>query len=388
VFKELIYGIWAMKVLKLECWTFMAFSMSVAKKIKQKGGIRIMHIPDGYLSLQTSLPALGVMVPIWSAAINKVKKVLSLRQIPLLSLCAAFSFVIMMFNVPLGASSVHAVGAVFIAILMGPWASCIAVSIALIIQALIFGDGGVLAIGANCFNMAFVMPFAGYYIYKAIAGDSKVLSRRSLTGVFAGSYIGLNAAAFLTSVEFGIQPLLFKTAEGTPLYGFYPLSVSIPAIMLEHLLVAGIVEGVVTVAAVAYVAKFSPQLFDRAAVMSEAVERASLFYRYKALIIGLLAMIVLAPVGLIATGTAWGEWGVEEVKEMVGYIPRGLEKFSAIWNSLIPDYSIPGLDGSFLQSSVGYIASAIIGIAVISVVMLLSSRLISKKEDSHNRVES
>lgn len=346
-----------------------------------------MHIPDGYLSLQTSLPALGVMIPIWSVAINKVKKVLSLRQIPLLSLCAAFSFVIMMFNVPLGASSVHAVGAVFIAILMGPWASCIAVSVALIIQALIFGDGGVLATGANCFNMAFAMPFTGYYIYKAIAGDSKVPSRRSLTGVFAASYIGLNVAALLTSIEFGIQPLLFKTAEGTPLYGFYPLSVSVPAIMLEHLLVAGIIEGVVTVAAVAYVAKFSPELFDRIHVINTAPERKSLFARYKALIIGLLAMIVLAPAGLIATGTAWGEWGVDEIREMIGYVPQGLEKFSEIWTSLIPDYSFPGLDGNFLQSSIGYIASAVIGIAVISIILLLSSRFISRKEDSHHRVE-
>ena len=171
-----------------------------------------MHIPDGALSLQTSIPAFGVMIPVWSAAMRKIRNVFGSRQVPLLALCAAFSFVIMMFNVPLGESSVHAVGAVFIAVLMGPWAACIAVSTAIIIQAFLFGDGGILAIGANCFNMAFAMPFIGYLVYRAVAGQSAFLSRRRLAAVFAGSYIGMNTAALLTAVEFGIQPLLFKTA--------------------------------------------------------------------------------------------------------------------------------------------------------------------------------
>ena len=341
-----------------------------------------MHIPDGYLSLQTSLPAFGVMVPIWSVALSKVKKVLHARHIPLLSLCAAFSFVIMMFNVPLGASSVHAVGAVFIAVLMGPWAACIAVSVALIIQALVFGDGGILAIGANCFNIAFAMPFTGYYVYKLIAGKSDILSKRSIIGAFAGSYIGLNVAAFLTAVEFGIQPLLFKAADGvTPLYGFYPLSVAVPAIMIEHLLVAGVIEGAVTAAAVAYIAKFNPQLFDMTESGSPKTGE-SVFSRYKAFILGLAAMVIMAPVGLIATGTAWGEWGVDEVQEMIGYVPLGLKKLSQIWNSLIPDYTLPGLEGSFLKSSVGYIVCAVIGIVLISAVMAISSKLITKREEN------
>lgn len=342
-----------------------------------------MHIPDGYLSLQTSLPALGAMVPIWSVAVNKVKKVLNMRQIPLLSLCAAFSFVIMMFNVPLGASSVHAVGAVFVAVLLGPWAACIAVSIALIIQAFIFGDGGILAIGANCFNMAFAMPFVGYSIYRLIAGKAEILSKRSLAGIFAGSYLGLNAAALLTAIEFGIQPLLFKAANGTPLYGFYPLSVSVPAIMFEHLVIAGFIEAIVTVSAIAYIAKFSPQLLKKAVENAGPdEEKVSLLKRYKALIIGLLAMVILSPLGLIATGTAWGEWGTEEIKEMWGYVPAGLEKFSQIWNSLIPDYTVPGLEGSFFQSSLGYIASAAAGILLIFTVLFISSKFIVRKEES------
>lgn len=340
-----------------------------------------MHIPDGYLSLQTSLPAMGAMIPVWSAAINKIKKTFSHRQIPLLSLCAAFSFVIMMFNIPLGASSVHAVGAVFIAILLGPWAACIAISTALIIQAFIFGDGGILAIGINCFNMAFVMPFAGYYTYRLIAGKSGIQTRRSLIGVFTGSYAGLNLAALFTAVEFGIQPLLFKTAGGLPEYGFYPLSVSVPSMMFEHLLIAGPIEGIITVSAIAYLFKFSPQIFEKAAVV-QLQRKGSVFARYKAFIIGLLTLTVLTPAGLLATGTAWGEWGTGEIKDMIGYVPEGLAKLSQIWKAAIPDYTVPGLDKGFLQSSAGYVLSAAAGILIISLVMLISSKLIIKKEET------
>jgi len=71
----------------------------------------------------------------------------------------------MMFNVPIpGGTTGHAVGGVLAAILLGPWGACIVITVALVIQALLFGDGGITAIGANCFNMAFVLPFAGYYI--------------------------------------------------------------------------------------------------------------------------------------------------------------------------------------------------------------------------------
>ncbi|HEX3026524.1 MAG TPA: cobalt transporter CbiM [Clostridia bacterium] len=189
-----------------------------------------MHIPDGYLSPQTTIAAFAGMLPVWAVAVKKTKKVLNEKRIPALSLCAAFSFVIMMFNVPVaGGSSAHAVGAVLIAILLGPWAATISVSTALLIQALIFGDGGILAFGINCLNMGVVMPFAGYYLYKLVAGKSELGSSRNLTGAFIGGYIGINLAALCAAVEFGIQPLLFKSASGVPLYCPYPLSVSIPS---------------------------------------------------------------------------------------------------------------------------------------------------------------
>ncbi len=220
-----------------------------------------MHIPDGYLSPQTAIPFVVAMVPIWGIAVKKVQSELKKKEIPVLAIGAAFSFAIMMFNLPIpGGSSAHAVGAVLLAILLGPWAACIGVSTALIIQALIFGDGGILAVGANCFNIAFIMPWVGYLTYKLIKGQADNLSGRAMAAAFIAGYVGLNAAALFTAVEFGSQYHLFQAADGTPLFFPVPLKVAVIAMMSEHLVLAGPVEGLVTAAGLWFVVKNYPAL--------------------------------------------------------------------------------------------------------------------------------
>jgi cobalt/nickel transport system permease protein len=215
-----------------------------------------MHIPDGYLGPQTCGFFYAVMLPIWIAASRIVKKTLKAKQVPLLAIGAAFSFVIMMFNFPLpGGSTGHAVGGVLAAILLGPWAACIAVTVALVIQALLFGDGGITAIGANCFNMSFALVFSGYYIYKFISYNSALDSNRRVIAAGIAGYIAINIAAFLTAVEFGIQPLMHHTANGQPLYSPYGLNVSVPVMLGEHLLIFGWIEAVVTALAIKYLQK-------------------------------------------------------------------------------------------------------------------------------------
>jgi cobalt/nickel transport system permease protein len=194
-------------------------------------------------------------------AANKAKKTLKARQVPLLAMGAAFSFLIMMFNVPIpGGSTGHAVGAVLVAILVGPWAATIAVSVALVVQALLFGDGGITAIGANCFNMAFVIPFVGYATYRLVSGSSPVDSSRRVVAAFIAGYVGINVAALCAGVEFGIQPLLHHTDQGQALYCPYGLKVAVPAMLGEHLLVFGWVEALVTALVVKYLQKSSPDL--------------------------------------------------------------------------------------------------------------------------------
>lgn len=223
-----------------------------------------MHIPDGYLSPQTAVPFIAVMVPVWGIALKKVKENLKKKDIPVLAVAAAFAFVIMMFNIPIpGGSSAHAVGAVFLAILLGPWAACLGVSIALIIQALVFGDGGILAIGANCFNMAFVMPMVGYFIYNLVKGDADATSGWAVVAAALAGYIGLNIAALCTSIEFGSQYHLFRGADGRPLYFMYPIKVAVAAMMTEHLLLAGPAEAIVTALGLRYVVKSYPDMLAK-----------------------------------------------------------------------------------------------------------------------------
>ncbi|MDD3345957.1 MAG: cobalt transporter CbiM [Candidatus Omnitrophica bacterium] len=220
-----------------------------------------MHIPDGYLGPETCGFFYLVMFPLWTAASRIVKKTLSARKIPFLAVGAAFSFVIMMLNVPIpGGTTGHAVGGALVAILVGPWAACIAISVALVIQALLFGDGGITAIGANCFIMAFLLPFSGYYIYRLISGKSALTSARRVFAAGIAGYAAINIAAATAGFVFGIQPLLHKSASGLALYCPYGLNVALPVMLGEHLLVFGWIEALVTAAVVAYLQKHEPEL--------------------------------------------------------------------------------------------------------------------------------
>ena len=213
-----------------------------------------MHIPDGYLGPYTYIAMWIIMIPIWYYAGRKLNSELRSKQVPLLALAAAFSFVIMMFNVPIpGGSTGHAVGGAIIGIILGPWAGVIAISVALVLQALMFGDGGITAMAANCLNMAVIMPFVAYYIYKLISGGTEISSSRRVIASGIAGYVSLTLAAAATGFEFGIQPLLHHTAEGVPLYMPYSLDVTVPAMVLEHVLGFGILEALVTALIFAYI---------------------------------------------------------------------------------------------------------------------------------------
>ncbi len=222
-----------------------------------------MHIPDGYLGPITCAAGYAAMVPVWAIASRKVNRSLQARQVPLLAVGAAFSFVIMMFNVPIpGGSTGHAVGAALAAILLGPWAACLAITVALVIQALLFGDGGISAVGANCFNMAFVMPFVAYGVYRLVSGGSAVTSKRRMIAAGIAGYISLVVASAFAGIEFGIQPLMHTTASGQALYCPYGLGIAVPAMVGEHLLIFGWVEFIVTALVVKFLQSQEPSLLE------------------------------------------------------------------------------------------------------------------------------
>ena len=225
-----------------------------------------MHIPDGYLSPSTCVVAYAAASPFWYVALQRVKRLLHTRMVPLLAVCSAFSFVIMMFNLPLpGGTTGHAVGMGIVAIVLGPWASIIAISIALLIQAVFFGDGGITTFGANSLNMAIVGSLVAYWTYRGLAGRAPLDSPRRVVAAAAAGYLAINVAALCAAIEFGIQPALFHDATGAPLYAPYPLSVAVPAMLLGHLTFAGLAEMIIAGGLVAYLQRAHPELLQRSA---------------------------------------------------------------------------------------------------------------------------
>ena len=343
-----------------------------------------MHIPDGYLGPQTYLTAYGIMTPVWAWASHKVRSTLRLRQVPLMALGAAFTFVVMMFNVPIpGGTTGHAVGAVLVAILLGPWAAVVAVSVALAVQALIFGDGGITAFAANCLNMAVIMPFTGWWAYRLIAGRSSAKSKRRWLAAALGSYLGLNAAALSAAFMFGIQPALAHDPSGRALYCPFRLGVALPAMTIEHLLIFGIVEALVTGLVVAYLSRSEPALLEGGIPAATPRGRMPL---WKKLALGLGVLVLLAPLGLVlpamlGASEAWGEWGGERVQELAGYIPAGMQKIEALWRAPMPDYAPKGSEEATLPVlSIWYILSGMLGVAVVAGLFIAARRLIARKE--------
>ena len=412
-----------------------------------------MHIPDGYLAPAVSLALALPTIPIWAVATQRVKKVLNNRTVPLLAIFSALSFTVMMFNIPVpGGTTAHAVGGTLIAVVLGPWAAAIAVSTALVLQALFFGDGGILAIFANCFNMAIVLPFVGYGTYRLLAAGSPVLSTRRAVAAGIGAYAGMTVAALAVGIELGLEPALFSQ-NGHALYSPYGLNEAIPAMVLSHALGASIVEGLVTGLGVAYLQRRHPEyltslrgIFAPVSVADGDVKRRA-FWRPVAAAVaaglalltvvglvegrgdpgrlfnanwsavdwpavatmllitavvgailvpaaylllprairrigaGFAALAVIAPLGLIAPGFAYGEGSTQDVQAAFGYVPSGLRSLSGVFSAPLSGYNLPlpffsGASAPLWHAAVGYEISGIVGMLGVGGAVYAIARLL------------
>lgn len=355
-----------------------------------------MHIPDGYLSPSTCATLYAFAASGWYTALRRVKRMLASRTIPLISVFAAFSFVVMMLNIPLpGGTTGHALGVTIAAIVLGPWGSILAVSIALAIQALFFGDGGITTLGANSFNMAIVGSLVAYGVYRVISSRSEVGSRRRVLAAAVAGYVSINVAALLTAFEFGIQPTLFHDASGMPLYAPYPLRVAIPAMMIGHLTFAGLAEALLAAGMVSYLQRTDVGLLrgmqDLSSVptplVAGAVKNSSPARLWW--VVGIL--MLCAPLGILAAGTAWGEWSSSDwanpatraqIEAASGNhappvsVPTGLQRLSTVWTAPFPAYA-----PKFIKSAAfGYALSAMFGVGLLVLVALVMTRITQRSQ--------
>ena len=356
-----------------------------------------MHIPDGYLSPSTCVALYAGSAPFWYVALRRLKRWLSTRLIPLLSVFAAFSFLVMMFNLPLpGGTTGHALGVAVAAIVLGPWASILALSIALLIQALFFGDGGITTLGANCFNMAIVGSLVAYFVYRLLAGRAAITSSRRIVAAALAGYTAINASAFCAAVEFGIQPLLFRDTSGAPLYAPYPLSIAFPAIMIGHLTFAGLAELALSGGVVAYLQRANPSLLVLTAPGATGGDEEprhvvvqGAWSTMRPLWTALALLLALTPLGILAGGAAWGEWGAHDFSQAAArqriaaasrnlapppQAPQGLERLYSVWTAPFPQYA-----PSFVRRpALGYMLSAMFGSGIIILVFLIVGSLFTR----------
>lgn len=208
-----------------------------------------MHIPDGFLSTPVALVFYVLSGIVVGMAVRQTNRTLKESTAPLMGVLAAFIFAAQMMNFPVaGGTSGHMLGGALAAILLGPWAAVIVMTSVIGIQALVFQDGGLAALGANVFNMGIITAFVGFAVYKTVAATGRYSRPFVLGGTFAAAWISVMVAALLTS----LQLVVSDTSE---------LSVVLPAMLGVHILI-GIGEGVISVGAVALVLSARPDLLN------------------------------------------------------------------------------------------------------------------------------
>lgn len=207
-----------------------------------------MHIPDGFLGARIWVPTWLFSLGCLSYWIKRVSSLLKERMVPLMGVMAAFIFAAQMLNFPVaGGTSGHLIGGVLSVVLLGPFAGSIVICIVLIVQCLFFQDGGLTALGANLFNMAFIGAFCSYYIYRFVT--DAVFKGKVMTGVVLVSWLSVVLASAACALELALS-------------GTSPFRIVFPAMVGIHALI-GVGEAVITSLVVGFVMKIRPDLIYR-----------------------------------------------------------------------------------------------------------------------------
>jgi len=293
-----------------------------------------MHIPDGFLSVLVAILCWALSIPVVSLALRRVGRDLGERQVPLMGVLAAMIFAGQMLNFAVaGGTSGHLLGAALATILLGPWAAVLVMTCVVSVQALVFQDGGLLALGANLFNMAVVGVAVSYTIYRLI----HKIARGAPWGIFSGGFAAAWGSIFIASLAAALQ---------LALSGVSPANLAIPAMAGVHTLI-GLGEGLITLGALSFLHSTRRDLL---ALEPHGQARGS-----KTIWIGGLAFtLVLAIASPLASAHPDGlEW----VASQQGFLSLARAPIYQI----VPDYLLPGISNQSLAT----IAAGILGAAIV-----------------------
>jgi cobalt/nickel transport system permease protein len=310
-----------------------------------------MHIPDGFLDAKAVVATTVLAVIGVGTAVRRAQTHLPPRRVPLLGLTAAFVFAAQMVNFPVaGGTSGHLVGGVLAAVLVGPSGAVVVMATVLIVQCLIFADGGVLALGANIFNMGIVGAVGGYAIYRAVY--------RAL-GHDSGRLVAVAFAAWCSVVLAAVM-----VAGELSLSGVVPWSVVLPAMTGVHMLI-GVGEAVITTLVILAILRARPELLTGAdsSVPARKVPEMLAF----GLLIALGIAMFVSPLA-----STWPD-GLEKVAETLGFAERTVE--TPLVLSPMPDYAIPGIvSATWATALAGGVGTVVVFLLALGLARILVGR--------------
>lgn len=285
-----------------------------------------MHIPDGFLDLKTSAATAALAVGGVGWAIREANLHLPPARRPLMGLAAAFIFAAQMINFPVwGGTSGHLIGSVLAAVLVGPAAAVVVMSAVLIVQCLLFNDGGLIALGANLFNMALVAPIAGGAIYHAVANCARGDHGRLMAAMFA-SWCSTVLEAFCCAAQLAFS--------GTTAW-----TVVMPAMVNIHMLI-GLGEGAITGLILMAILRTRPELLrDRGELKTSLASW------------GIPAFLICAGIALFLSphASAFPD-GLEKVAEHLGFSAKA-GVIPAVASPLV-DYKMPGISSAIWSTGI------------------------------------
>lgn len=314
-----------------------------------------LHIPDGFLSVPVSAIWWVFTIACVALAVRRVEG-LSERQVPLMGVMAAFIFAAQMLNFPVpGGTSGHLLGGALAALLLGPWAGMLVMACVVALQALLFQDGGLLALGANSFNMGIATAFAGSLI------------GTGLLRLFGGKPWGLMVAGFVAAWS-SLMVAALLTSVQLVLSGLAP-AVVFPPMLVVHALI-GIGEGLITVAALSFVVATRPDLVTSLKAQLGPGGERRLPGRGALGTLSGVGLAIAAGLTLLAPLASSNPDGLERVAEDQGFIDRALDP---LYN-LLPDYTIPGLDGPLSTILSGLVGLLLVFALVYGITLLVRGR--------------
>jgi cobalt/nickel transport system permease protein len=309
-----------------------------------------LHIPDGFLNLPISILCWALTIGLLALAVRQTRGQLGERQVPLMGVMAAFIFAAQMINFPVaGGTSGHLLGGALAAIALGPWAAMLVMASVIGVQALIFQDGGLLAMGANILNMGLLTALIGYGLYRATAGRSRG-TRLAVAGIAA--WLSVMAGALATALQLWLS-------------GTARLDIVVPAMLGVHALI-GIGEALITSAALGFIGRTRPDLLEPAAERDQGG---------RGWVAGGIVAALL--VVLISPFASANPDGLERVAQDLGFLDRGQgPPFQGL-----TDYTLPFLGAT----PVSTIVAGLIGAALVGVLAALLARMVRRRTPDTTR---